>query len=144
MARLGCSCSAAMSTVDCPSPHIYQFTRKPRLIGHYTTTPIVLIKIFAPIGIQKRMKNIYSRARNTLIGIAQLVKVGSHGCIKLLTDHPFFEKGLKHIVHRLHPKTIIVNGAAPDKIFKPYRKMGIYIVQFDIVFMSSHRKAVSE
>ena len=23
MARLGCSCGAAMSTVDCPSPHIY-------------------------------------------------------------------------------------------------------------------------
>ena len=23
MARLGCSCGAAMSTVDCPSPHVY-------------------------------------------------------------------------------------------------------------------------
>ena len=78
------------------------------------------------------------------VGTNGTIAIGSHGCIKLLTDRPFFEEGLKHIVHQLHPKTIIVYGAAPDKIFDAYRKMGISIVQFDSVFMSSHRKAVCE
>ena len=78
------------------------------------------------------------------VGRNGTIAIGSHGCIKLLTDRPFFEEGLKHVVHQLHPKTIVVYGAAPDKIFDPYRKMGISIVQFDSLFMSSHRKAVSE
>ena len=78
------------------------------------------------------------------VGRNGTIAIGSHGCIKLLTDRPFFEEGLKHVVHQLHPNTIVVYGAAPDKIFDPYRKMGISIVQFDSVFMSSHRKAVSE
>jgi hypothetical protein len=78
------------------------------------------------------------------VGRNGTIAIGSHGCIKLLTDRPFFEEGLKHVVHQLHPNTIVVYGAAPDKIFDSYRKMGISIVQFDSVFMSSHRKVVSE
>ena len=78
------------------------------------------------------------------VGCNGTIAIGSHGCIKLLSERPYFEEGLKYVVHRLRPKTIVVYGATPDNIFAPYCKMGVEIVQFDSVFMSSHRKVVSE
>ena len=78
------------------------------------------------------------------VGRNGTIAIGSHGCVKLLSDRPFFEEGLRYIVKKLAPKTVIVYGTAPDSIFEQYRKAGIRIVQFDSTFMSSHRKAVSE
>ena len=77
-------------------------------------------------------------------GIAQkgTIAIGSHGCIKLLTERPFFEAGLEHVVKTILPRTIVVYGAAPDNIFDKYVKCGIDIIQFDSVYMSTHRKAV--
>lgn len=70
------------------------------------------------------------------------VAIGTHGCIKKLTDRAYFEKGLSEMVEQLQPKTIIVYGAAPDYIFGKYKEMGIRIIQFDSEFAVSH-KAVS-
>ena len=78
------------------------------------------------------------------VGREGTIAIGSHGCIKLLTDRSFFEEGLRHVVRKLHPKTIVVYGAAPNKIFAPFINMGINIVQFDSAFKCSHRRAVSE
>lgn len=72
-----------------------------------------------------------------------IIAVGSHGCIKLLQERPFFIKGLEFTVQKLKPKTIIVYGTAPDYIFDKYRKHGIEILQFDSAFAVAHRKAVS-
>ena len=70
------------------------------------------------------------------------IAVGSHGCIKLLSDRSYFVSGLEYVVSRLEPHTLVVYGAAPDKIFAPYREKGIEVLQFDSDFMKS-RKAVS-
>lgn len=70
------------------------------------------------------------------------VAIGTHGCIKKLTDRAYFEKGLSEMVEQLQPKIIIVYGAAPDYIFGKYKEMGIRIIQFDSEYAVSH-KAVS-
>ena len=70
------------------------------------------------------------------------IAVGSHGCIKLLSDRKYFADGLEYVVKKLEPSTIVVYGAAPDKIFAPYKEKRIEVLQFDSDFMKS-RKAVS-
>lgn len=67
------------------------------------------------------------------------IAVGTHGCIKKVIDRVYFEKGLAETVRRLQPQTIIVYGAAPDSIFRKYKKLGIQIVQFDSEFAVSHK-----
>lgn len=67
------------------------------------------------------------------------VSIGTHGCIKKLTDRAYFEKGLAEMVKQLQPHTIIVYGAAPDYIFSKYREMGITIIQFDSEFADTHK-----
>lgn len=67
------------------------------------------------------------------------VAIGTHGCIKKLTDRAFFEKGLAEMVKQLQPKTIIVYGAAPDLIFKKYKEMGIQIIQFESDYATTHK-----
>lgn len=71
-----------------------------------------------------------------------IIAVGSHGCIKLLQERPYFINGLDYAVRTLCPKIIIVYGTAPDYIFDKYRKQGIKILQFDSDYMIAHRKAV--
>ncbi|MFR9310700.1 DUF4417 domain-containing protein [Hydrogeniiclostridium mannosilyticum] len=71
------------------------------------------------------------------------VAIGTHGCIKKLTDRAYFEKGLAEMVKRLQPQTIIVYGAAPGYMFGKYKAMGIRIMQFDSAFSAAHKKAVN-
>ena len=71
-----------------------------------------------------------------------VIAVGSHGCIRLLSERKYFINGLKYVVNILEPKTIVVYGATPDEVFAQYKEMGIEILQFDSDFMQS-RKAVS-
>lgn len=71
------------------------------------------------------------------------VAVGTHGCIKRKEDKLFFKVGLAQLVKRLLPKTIIVYGAAPDSIFKPYRDMGIDIIAFESEFSKSRRQVTA-
>lgn len=70
------------------------------------------------------------------------IAIGSHGCIKLLSDRKYFIDGLKYILDKLEPSVLVVYGAAPEKIFSPYKDKGIEVLQFDSDFMKS-RKAVS-
>jgi len=78
-------------------------------------------------------------------GIAKggAIAIGSHGCIKLITEREFFVRGLEYVVTELEPKTIIVYGTAPDYIFNKYRQAGITILQFDSDYAISHKRAVS-
>lgn len=71
------------------------------------------------------------------------IAVGTHGCIKLLSDRKYFISGLGYIVGKLEPSTIVVYGAAPDRIFAPYREKGIEILQFDSEYSVTHGKAVN-
>ena len=71
------------------------------------------------------------------------ISIGSHGCIKLLHEREYFERGLEHVVNKLNPKTIIVYGTTPDKIFSKFTEKGISVMQFDSDCMNVHRKAVN-
>ncbi len=71
------------------------------------------------------------------------IAVGTHGCIKNKNDRLFFELGLKELVRRLSPKTIIVYGAAPEHIFKKYRDMGINIICFESEFAKARKQVQS-
>lgn len=71
------------------------------------------------------------------------IAVGSHGCIKLLSERGHFQNGLRFVVKKLEPAAIVVYGTTPNYIFDEYKNIGIDIIQFDSVFMLS-RKAVCD
>ncbi len=71
------------------------------------------------------------------------IAVGSHGCLKLTKDKDFFAKGLTYIVEELHPRAIIVYGAAPESIFGKYTAAEIRILQFDSDFAIAHKQEVN-
>ncbi len=68
------------------------------------------------------------------------IVVGTQGCIKSLQYKKEFIDGLDYVVEQLHPKTIIVYGSAPNKIFSLARMYGIEILQFDSQFHRTHNK----
>ena len=72
-----------------------------------------------------------------------VIAVGSHGCIKILREREYFEKGLDYIVQKLNPQAIVVYGATPDSLFSKYKESGIYIRQFDSEYKTAHRKVVN-
>ena len=71
------------------------------------------------------------------------VAVGTHGCIKEIRDRELFKSGLEEMVNRLHPKTIIVYGAAPDHIFEKYSECGIRILPFESEFAKSRKQVTA-
>ncbi|MBR2896626.1 MAG: DUF4417 domain-containing protein [Oscillospiraceae bacterium] len=71
------------------------------------------------------------------------VAVGTHGCIKRKEDRLFFEVGLARMVQQLSPGTIVVYGSAPERIFKPYRDMGIEIIAFESAFSKSRKQVTA-
>lgn len=71
-----------------------------------------------------------------------VIAVGSHGCIRHLSERKYFITGLKFVIDTLEPTTLVVYGAAPKEIFAPYKEKGVEILQFDSDFMQS-RKVVS-
>lgn len=70
-----------------------------------------------------------------------VIAVGSHGCMKLVIERAYFQRGLNYVIESLKPSALIVYGAMPQEVFAPYQEMGIEILQFDSEFMQS-RKAV--
>ena len=44
------------------------------------------------------------------------------------------------MVKRLKPETIVVYGAVPDVIFKPYKALGIKIISFAEPFFNSEKR----
>lgn len=77
------------------------------------------------------------------IQIGKTVAVGTYGCIRHKDDREYLISGLAEMVKRLSPKTIIVYGASPDKIFKPYEDLGIKIIRFERVFFNSEKRGVA-
>ena len=71
------------------------------------------------------------------------VAIGTHGCIKKKDDKEYFKKGLAQMVKMLSPQNIIVYGAAPDAIFKPYKDMGINIIPFESDFSKSRKQVIA-
>ena len=57
------------------------------------------------------------------------------------TERKYFINGLKYVIDKLKPQTIVVYGATSDEVFAQYKEAGIEILQFDSDFMQS-RKAV--
>lgn len=71
------------------------------------------------------------------------IAIGTHGCMRDVQNRQYLLQGLPYITERLHPRTIIVYGSAPDAIFDQYRSAGIQVIQFDSDYAATHRKAVS-
>jgi hypothetical protein len=74
------------------------------------------------------------------IAYGSVVAVGSHGCIKKADDKKYFIRGLKEMIARLRPKTILVYGRVPDDLFAPCKENGIPMKQFTSSFHEAHHK----
>ncbi|MCR5598900.1 MAG: DUF4417 domain-containing protein [Lachnospiraceae bacterium] len=71
-----------------------------------------------------------------------VISIGSHGNLKNKQDREIFLKGVDKIIKILEPRIIIIYGAAPDRYFQKYKDAGIWIVQFDSDFATSHKGVV--
>ena len=71
------------------------------------------------------------------------IAVSTHGCIKTVDNKKMFIAGFDYVMNKLTPKTIIVYGRMPDKIFNLAQMYGIELIHFESEFSLSHRKEVS-
>ena len=71
------------------------------------------------------------------------IAVGTHGCIKTLEGKRMFIRGFDYVVQALKPKTVIVYGRMPDKIFCLARMYGIELICFESEFAQTHKKGVA-
>lgn len=70
------------------------------------------------------------------------IAVGTHGCIKTAESKKMFIAGFDYVINRLKPKTVIVYGRMPDKIFCLAKMYGVKLIQFESEFALSHKKEV--
>ena len=68
------------------------------------------------------------------------IAIGTHGCIKTVDDKKRFIAGFDYVVENLQPKTVIVYGRDPGKIFNIAQMRGIRILPFESEFSKSHKK----
>lgn len=68
------------------------------------------------------------------------IAVGTHGCIKTVEGKRMFIRGFDYVVNKLKPKTVIVYGRIPDKIFCLARLYGIELICFESEFAQTHKK----
>ena len=71
-----------------------------------------------------------------------VIAIGTHGTLKGTIDRHYLLEGLDKVIKIIHPKAIVIYGAAPDKYFKKYEDMGIAILQFDSDFSKNHKNEV--
>lgn len=71
------------------------------------------------------------------------IAIGTHGCIKTKIEKQMFIDGFDYVINKLEPKTIIVYGRMPDKIFCLAKMAGITLLSFESEFSLSHRKEVN-
>lgn len=71
------------------------------------------------------------------------IAVGTHGCIKSVINKNMFIAGFDYVIDRLKPKTVIVYGAMPDKIFGLCRMKGVNLIPFESEFSLTHKKGVN-
>ena len=71
------------------------------------------------------------------------IAVGTHGCIKTVEGRNMFIRGFDYVINKLKPKTVIVYGRMPDKIFNLAQMQGINLIPFESEFSLSHKKGVN-
>ena len=71
------------------------------------------------------------------------IAVGTHGCIKTVEGRNMFITGFDYVINKLKPKTVIVYGRMPDKIFCLAKMQGIELIPFESEFSLSHPKEVN-
>lgn len=71
------------------------------------------------------------------------IAIGTHGCIKSLEYKQLFTTGFDYVMQKLMPKTVIVYGRAPDRLFCVAKLYGVDIVAFESNFSLSHKREVS-
>jgi hypothetical protein len=69
-----------------------------------------------------------------------VVAVGTHGCVKRISDKRHFFEGFMIMLERIRPTVVVVYGAANDYIFPPLfvYGYGVKIVSFQSKFSRSH------
>ena len=68
------------------------------------------------------------------------IAIGTHGCIKSLAYKQLFSQGFNFVLQKLKPKTVIVYGRAPDRLFCIAKLYGVDIIAFESNFGISHKK----
>ena len=71
------------------------------------------------------------------------VSAGTHGCIRGKENREYFKAGLKELICRLSPKTILVYGTAPEDIFEDCMMQGIKIVAFESELARSRKRVTA-
>ena len=71
------------------------------------------------------------------------IAVGTHGCIKTVEGRNMFIKGFDYVINKLKPRTVIVYGCMPNKIFALAKMLGIRLIHFESEFSLSHPKEVN-
>ena len=71
------------------------------------------------------------------------IAIGTHGCVKTVEGRNMFITGFNYVVNKLKPKTIIIYGAMPERIFNVVKNQGIKLIQFESEFSLSHKKEVN-
>lgn len=71
------------------------------------------------------------------------IAVGTHGCIKSLEYKQLFTKGFDYVIQKLQPKTVIVYGRAPERLFCIARLYGVEVILYESDFGLSHKREVS-
>ena len=54
-----------------------------------------------------------------------------------------FIAGFDYVIDKLKPKTVIVYGSMPDKIFNLAKMQGVKLIPFESEFSLSHPKEVN-
>lgn len=95
-----------------------------RIIGHYLQSKGINVYPFVRWGNEETYtKCVFSEAvAFTGIPNNSLIVISTYGCIKSKDDKYHFEAGLHECLQTLTPKTILVHGAMPDKVFGQYLK----------------------
>lgn len=71
------------------------------------------------------------------------IAVGTHGCIKTVEGRRMFIAGFDYAINKLKPKTVIVYGRMPDKIFNLAKMQGVKLIPFESEFGLSRKKGVN-
>lgn len=56
-----------------------------------------------------------------------IVSIGTYGCIQSSENKIHFRNGLENMLKYLHPKTVLVYGPMPNKIFDDYHNMTHFV-----------------
>lgn len=72
-----------------------------------------------------------------------VVAISTAGCCKHRDDRAYLKMAVEATLEALSPTTIIVNGSAPDEIFKPAHTAGVQVITFENQFSKTHKKAAA-